>query len=340
MQKEIIKKSKLLDKEGKLKQKGWARELLLDYNREEIAASWLRIKEWDYYAVLSPNYGITFTVTDLGYIGLITVVWLDFQEKDYIQEEEMVFLPRGNFDLPESSKVGNIELHKKGIDLEFIREREKRVLKVDFPAFKDEKGLKAELELEQDPRADSMVIVSDWKEKPTRFYYNQKINCMPCLGKVQIGDNSYEFEKDSSFGVLDWGRGVWTYKNTWYWGSASTKINDTLIGWNLGYGFSDRSKATENAIFYNGKAHKLDKVTFRFDENALLKPWEITSNDDRFGMEFTPLFDRNSQFNLLILKSIQHQVFGYYSGYFVLDNGEKVEVDNILGFAEKVYNKW
>ena len=340
MQKEITEKSKLLDEEGKLVQKGWASDLIMTYNRENIAASWFRIKEWDYYAVLNSDFGITFTVADLGYIGLLSIVWLDFQKEIFIPEEEIVLLPRGNFDLPSSSQEGNVKLQKKGIDLEFIREPEKRYLSVEYSKFDNGKGLLAELELEQDPNAKSIVIVSDWEEKPKRFYYNQKINCMPTKGTVQIGEKEFKFEKDSSFSVLDWGRGVWTYKNTWYWGSASAKIDDVLIGWNLGYGFSDRSQASENAVFYDGNIHKLDEITFHFDENDLLKPWTITSNDDRFEMDFQPILDRNSKINLLLLKSIQHQVFGYYSGYFVLDNGEKIEVKNVLGFAEEVYNKW
>ncbi len=340
MQREITDKSNLLDEDGKLTQKGWAREPLLTYNRENIAASFLEIKEWDYYAILNPEFGITFTVSDLGYIGLIDTVWLDFREENYVQDEEITLLPCGNYDLPRTSEKGSIQLNEKGIDLEFVKETGKRKLKFDYPGFDDGSGMKANLELRQNQSHDSIVIVSDWRENPKRFYYNQKTNCMPTKGKVEIGGDTYRFEEDTSFGVLDWGRGVWTYENTWYWGSASTKIDGTLIGWNLGYGFSDRSLASENAIFYDGKAHKLDRITFHHDEDNYLKPWRITSSDDRFEMEFTPILDRNSEFNLILLKSVQHQIFGYYSGFFVLDNGEKIEVEDVLGFAEEVYNRW
>ncbi len=72
-------------------------------------------------------------------------------------------------------------------------------------------------------------------------------------------------QTDSAFGTLDWGRGNWTYKNRWYWGSASSLLDGEPIGWNLGYGFSDRTPATENMIFYQGTAHKLDEVTFHMD---------------------------------------------------------------------------
>ena len=44
---------------------------------------------------------------------------------------------------------------------------------------------------------------------------------MPASGIVNFDGKEYVFPEGKSFGVLDWGRGVWTYKNTWYWGSAS-----------------------------------------------------------------------------------------------------------------------
>jgi len=57
-------------------------------------------------------------------------------------------------------------------------------------------------------------------------------------------------------------------------------------------------------------------------------------------MDFEPIIDRNSKVNLLIFKSIQHQVFGYFTGKVILDDGTEVKVDKLLGFAEKVINWW
>jgi len=343
MQNEITKPSDLLDDKGELIQKGWARKLIPNYNREKINAGSLRIKEWDYYAILNHKdlHGITITVADLGFAGLIAVVFLDFKKKTFITNEIMIMFTKGRFHLPRTSETGDIILSEKGLSLSFVKKENKRILKFDYLQFNEGEGIKAELELLQDPKLDTMVIATSWKEAPTRFYYNQKINCMPAKGLAQIGNNTYNFGRDDSFGVLDWGRGVWTRKNTWYWGSASGKSDDgTSIGWNLGYGFSDRSCATENIAFYNGIAHKLDQVTFQFDRNNYLKSWKFTSNDGRFEMEMEPIVDRNSKVNLLLIKSVQHQVFGFFSGYFKLDDGRKIEVKKVLGFAEEVYNKW
>ena len=67
-----------------------------------------------------------------------------------------------------------------------------------------------------------MVIATPF-DKPGHFYYNQKINCMRAEGWIELGDRRFELTKDKFFAVLDWGRGVWTYHNTWYWGSGRAR---------------------------------------------------------------------------------------------------------------------
>ena len=154
----------------------------------------------------------------------------------------------------------------------------------------------------------------------------------------------YDFEPDSSFAVLDWGRGVWTYHNTWYWGSASGLVNGADFGFNIGYGFGDTSAATENMLFYQGKAHKLSKVDFGIPmkdrKEDYLSPWKFTSDDGRFEMNFLPILDRASCTDAKLIKSDQHQVFGRFTGTAVLDDGTRLQIENLMGFAEKVENKW
>lgn len=340
MQNEIIEPSDLLDENGKLIQKGWARKLILNYNRENIKAGWHRIKEWDYYAILHPDFGISLVIADVGYLGLTTVAWLDFVEKAYTSEDQLKLFTRGKLDLPRTSESGDINFSSKKINVNFEKRGSNRILSVDYPGFMKGKGIKGEITLFQDPNMDTMVIATPFKEKETRFYYNQKINCMPAKGTIKLGENNYEFTEDKCFGVLDWGRGVWTYKNRWYWGSASGLLEGVPIGWNIGYGFGDTSAASENLIFYDGKGHKFDQVTFHIDSNDYLKPWKFTSNDGRFEMDFEPIFDRTNKMNLLILKTEPHQIFGYYTGDIVLDDGTKLHVNRMLGFAEEVFNKW
>ncbi len=186
---------------------------------------------------------------------------------------------------------------------------------------------------------DSLVIAIPFN-KPRRFYYNQKINCMRASGNYTLGETNYTLDPNVTFGVLDWGRGVWTYNNTWYWSSASGELNGELFGFNLGYGFGDTSNASENMIFYKGIGHKLEEINFQIPKDSYLKQWKITSSDNRINLVFDPIIDRNSDTNILIIQSNQHQVFGYFTGSIVLDNGEVLNLSNFFGFAEKVKNRW
>ena len=52
-QREITQKAALLDSRGRLTGPGWARDLVLRYDRSAIKASPFRIKEWDYYCILT-----------------------------------------------------------------------------------------------------------------------------------------------------------------------------------------------------------------------------------------------------------------------------------------------
>ena len=190
-----------------------------------------------------------------------------------------------------------------------------------------------------------MVIATPFAKKGY-FYYNQKINCMTADGGFSLGDKEYSLAKEKkTLATLDWGRGVWTYDNTWYWGSLQTILPDgKKFGFNIGYGFGCNDQATENMLFYEGKSHKLDEVTFHIPQkdgkDDFMSPWVFTSSDERFEMQFEPIIDRYAPFDLKLFAMIPHQVFGYFSGTAVLDDGQKIVLTRTLGFAEKVHNKW
>lgn len=339
MQNEIIEKQKLLDEHGHLANPGYAKSLMLEYSRKAIKASSWRIKEWDYYAILNDDYGVSFTIADLSYSALIGAVFFDFKNRIHFKKTKMLWFTFGKLHLPETSEKGNSIYQSPDCSFEFLREENQRKIIVSMADFHENQTLSAELVL-QDLKDDTMVIATPWKENPKAFYYNQKINCMPSSGTVKLGDKEIRFNKKNSFAVLDWGRGVWTYKNTWFWGSASGLVDGKRFGFNIGYGFGDTTRASENMLFYEGKAHKLDHVEFTLDTTDYLKPWKFTSNDHRFEMTMEPLIDRQDTTNFVIIKNLGHQVFGKYSGYAVLDDGTKIEVKGLLGFAEKITNHY
>ena len=276
---EITTPGLLLNSEGELREPGWSRKMILGYDRSMIKAPKFRIKEWDYYLVLSDTFAGAFTI-----------------------------------------------------------ENGQRHISCHFENFHENKPFSCEITLAQ-PDMDTMVIATPWDKKHA-FYYNQKINCMRASGYMEYDGKRYEFHPETDFGTLDWGRGVWTYDNTWFWGSGNTDINGNSFGFNIGYGFGNTTAASENILFWNGKAHKLDDITFHIPETGYTDPWKFTSSDGRFEMDFIPVLDRAANLDYKVIVSDQHQVFGRMSGKAVLDDGTVIEVRDMMCFAEKVHNRY
>ena len=342
MRQHELSNGKLLNVYGNLNEAGYAYSLVKDYNRKDIKASKFRIKEWDYYYVGNDSYGFAFTIADNSYMALVSVSFLDFVNKKYITKSIMKWFTMGKLNLPNSSKIGDISFNSKKLNMEFKNDGMTRTIKCNFLKFDKNSDFECEIELFDEP-SQSMVIATPF-EKKRHFYYNQKINCMRAKGTAKVGRKVYAFKPEDSFGVLDWGRGVWTYSNTWYWSSMSGVIDGKKIGFNLGYGFGDTTQATENMIFYDGKAYKTEFVTFHIPKNEkgkddFLKPWKFTSNDGAVNLTFTPIINRRDHTNVLIIKSLQDQVFGKFTGELKVD-GKVIKINNLLGFAEKVINKW
>lgn len=342
-QKEITSFVNLLDSDGNVTSPGYAKTALFNYNRNAIKANSLRIKEWDYYCVLNEHFGIALTVADNSYMGLDSITLFDFDQKTEITQSFMQWLTLGKKNLPSSSTLGEVRVSDKTHAIRFYLDQDNRVLELNVSNFKDNTPLTGKIILSNIP-SESMVIATPF-DKDKHFYYNQKINCMRAEGVIMFGAKKFVFEPSNSFGVLDWGRGVWTYANTWYWGSASGLIDNKTIGFNIGYGFGNTSAATENMVFYDGKAHKLNQIVFNIPKKSdgnedYLSPWKFTSDDGRFEMDFVPLLDRSSNTKVLVLESDQHQVFGHFTGTVILDNGTKLNVNKLIGFAEKVMNRW
>ena len=336
---EVLTNHALLNSQGELSEPGWSRSLIQKYDRSMIKAPKWRIKEWDYYLVMSDRFAGAFTISDDGYIGLQSVSLLTFGEKPKEHTETVLnAFPMGKLNLPSSSESGITHYEDKRLQMKFEVLDGKRHITCHFENFYKGNTFECDIYLEQ-PKMDSMVIATPWDKKHC-FYYNQKVNCMRASGYMSYNEKKYTFNPQTDFGTLDWGRGVWTYDNTWHWGSGNCDLDGKPFGFNIGYGFGNTKAATENVIFYDGKVHKLDDITFHIPERSYMDPWKFTSSDGRFEMDFIPVLDRAACLDYKVIVSDQHQVFGRMSGTAILDSGEKIQIKDMMCFAEKVHNRY
>jgi hypothetical protein len=339
-QHEIVERSPLLDSDGKLAQRGWARQPLLDSNLEDAHVYRMarplqrfRLKRWDYYGVTLPDRYFSATIADLGYAGQVFVYTIDFNALTYV--EDTVTIPFGKgVTLPRNSEVGASSWSGRKASLAFDVEGTTRSVRVDWKDFGGT-ALVADLSFSADH--ESTVIATPIGDR--RFYYNRKINCMPVTGTISLDGDTATVDPATSSGTLDWGRGAWEYNSFWVWASGSGFLGDgRRVGLNLGFGFGDDSAATENTLLLDGHIHKFADVEFDYDTADFMRPWTMRS--DRLDLTLTPFLERTARTNLLLIQSEVHQMFGHYHGTVTDDTGTKIPIEGVTGWAEEHQARW
>ncbi|AEF86255.1 conserved hypothetical protein [Treponema primitia ZAS-2] len=326
----------ILDETGKPVNFGWARSPLFLYNKDLVHPPYGRITESERYIIFSPTHLMIFDVMDGGCLGYISISVVSLKDKKRSTQPFTIPFPLGIFDLPSSSETGSARIQRKKFAIDFsAMEGGSRIIKVDIPRFGHHRRLRGEVVLSPPPGAESMVTCSPWRREKNAFWYTRRSPWYIAEGVMQFGSTELVFLKDKAWGIFDWNRGVRPRGDIRLWAAACGKSGGRQIGFNVGYSSADSGPGTENAFFAEGKLHKLDQVTFHIPPTDWLEPWRFTSNDKRLEMTFTPHQERSDRNVMFFHTLTRRQVCGSFSGKVILDDGAKLEFQDITGFAER-----
>ena len=336
MQHEIKERHNLLNEFGLFIEAGYSKETMLRFNKENLKTKKYRLKTWDYFLIGNKDYAISLTLAHNGYMAVCGIQVFDFLKKEKYDYSKFIFKNKDRIKMPNKSFEGFVSYQDTELKLNFDYTNNQVDIKGSAKEFNALDDLKVDIKLESINK-DFMSIAIPFKKTKKCFYFNEKFNHLLAKGCFTRGEES--FTLDNMYGVLDWGRGVWPYDNTWYWSSASGKtIDNILIGFNFGYGFGDTSKASENIFYYDEKGYKFDDILFDIPKD-FLSVWKIYNESKSINLVFEPLFDNKTKINYIILGQDAHQVFGIFKGSVLLED-KLVEVNDLFGFAEKVRNRW
>ena len=173
MNHEITKKTTLLDKNGKLIEKGYARKMNFVYNRENIKCPPLKLKEWNFYQFIKDHYSLQLTIGHVSYMCSVnaTLINLDTGERYEIGAMKPLFVPKLDKD-PEKESLN--EFKDKDLYMSFRVTPEKRILSVKG-ANQKYRHVEIYLAIENDAENEKMVIATPFKN-PRQFYLNYKEN--------------------------------------------------------------------------------------------------------------------------------------------------------------------
>jgi len=293
-----------------------------------------RAKRWEYWAVTTPTHVVALTTSALDYAALHQVWVLDRGAGTEV-DAVAIAMPGGSATLPGRLGAGPVRSRTRAVAIAVdelpggtrLRARTGRV--------------ELDVTVARPAGRDLLAVVVPWSAR--RFQYTVKDVGRPASGTVRI-DGVEHSVGAGAWATLDHGRGYWPYRARWQWGVGFGRGVDAVgagheVGLQLGGTWTRQGPTTENGLFVDGRLHKLgDELEWSFDRGDRLAPWRV--HGPRVDVTFTPTFDRVSRTNLGVVASSTDQCFGSWTGWAVTDQGERVDVDSLDGWAEDVAQRW
>jgi hypothetical protein len=191
---------------------------------------------------------------------------------------------------------------------------------------------------EEDPALQPMCICTP--VAGTGWVYARKTAGHRVSGTVRLPERIVDLAAINARGHHDWSAGYMRRQTFWNWGCLAGQLSDGRgVGLNVSCGVNETS-FTENCFWLDGELHKLDTVHFDYNRSRVLEPWHLTSFDGRLDLTFRPEAEHAERLNAWIVASNFHQVIGRYDGSLATAAGERLRIENLLGYAEHHYAKW
>jgi hypothetical protein len=240
------------------------------------------------------------------------------------------------FMLPQNSESGSIRVQEAESSVHFIvMPKGSRIIKIDVQRFDRENTLRGELVLTAPRNSQPLVTTLPWTKEKGRFQHIHSAPWYHVEGVMQFENKDIIFSSNMAWGIFLWRRILRPRQDIHFWAAGCGKSGDKQIGFSLGYGSVDASRATENAFFVNGKLYKLEHVTFKISPASWTRPWAFTSNDNRLLMTFKPTETDVQRFASILHSASIRRIYGVFSGKIRLDDGHLIEFHNITGIAER-----
>lgn len=319
----------LLDEKGKLYRFGWSTGDVFLYNKEELRRGAAR-KEWEFYRLFNRRFSLQILWGHTAYIGEVRIALLDLETGRRWRAGKTLYFPSDSLDTDFSGgEPHRLKYEDGGFFLMLDFDGKYRRIRCRAPGF--------DVELMCPEDGDALATAVSFGKK-RQFVSQYKRNFMDVRGRISVGGSEHAIDEES-FLFLRSCRGVWPRESSWFWGSGTARLDEHILGINLGWGAGRITNCTENVIFWDGEAQKLSRCRRRGD-GEMGRDFLLEDEDGRLKLHFHSHYDHHSEKKLLLLRSDCRQLFGTVSGTVRLENGSLQRVEDAPFCCEFVKNKW
>jgi len=292
---------------------GWSRRPL---HRCNLRGRWPRKKRWDYWCVTGDDVMIALTWADVDYLGLAVASALDLASGALVEEFALA-RPGGAF--AETVGGGDVAFERRGFALRIEPRADGTRLSA--------RTRRLQIEITVEPPRESLSVVVPFDD--ARFQFTCKQIGLAARGRAIV--DGRERRLDGAWAALDFGRGIWPHRTRWRWAAAAGTANGRAVAFNLGGLWTRGTGATENALFLDGRAHKLsDEI--ELDGQRLSSP--------AVELSFVPLHARHVGADVWPIGARLDWACGWFNGWLLAGGGERIEVRNLFGWNEEVRARW
>jgi len=185
------------------------------------------VKRWSYWCVTDERFVLALTLADLGYLGLASLWYLDFQTGR--TRSSTALRRRMDLSIFDGPRLGIAFIDEPGGTRLRVRAR----------------GLDVDLVAARQPHLTVRV----------REVVTNKHVARPTAGTVAV--DGRVLAVDGAFATLDATEGTWPRRTVWSWAVAQGVRDGRRVGVNLGAQWTDGSGATENALYVDGGVRPL-----------------------------------------------------------------------------------
>lgn len=301
---------------------GWTRRPL----HSAGLRGWGRAKRWEYWGIVTPDHIVGLVASSLDYAGVHGLYVLERATGRETRKDVVVPLALGAR-FPARSGAGEVTARGGGLTIAIRQRPDGSTVRAAA------EGVRLDVEVPLPPGHESLGVVVPWSAR--RFQYTVKDVGRPVRGTLELRGRTYEVGGPEAFAVLDHGRGKWPYAVTWNWAAGAAPGRAVQLGGR----WTDGTGATENALFVDGRLHKIgEELRWTYDRADWLRPWRIEG--ERVDVRFRPFHEKASRTNLGVVANETHQCFGRFSGRATADDGTELDLDGLVGWAEEARNRW
>ncbi len=296
----------------------------------------LQLREWQAFQIGNPDYFIMVAIYNAKKLSLAQFIFYNKKTKEKWRYERKVpawslQVPNSLYETTAQYKGTNFLLHAShNINAQLLN------LRVNIQSFKDLPSVKGFFGGNHDvKRYEPMVVCMPFSEK--RAMYSHKC-LMPLEGELEVGEERIHFNPTNSFLIIDDHKGYYPFPTRYDWVTAAGRQNDgSLIGFNLTHNqVLDPETYNENALWLDGILHPLPPIQVQ-RPNGVKNDWRIKDKYGMVDLTFTPVVHTAVDVNLLLFRSKYQGPYGYFNGYLMNQNGDKIQIENMFGMGEDFY---